>query len=224
VAEWMTARLADRSHAIAAGSSCSGSSPDRVMDSLGHAMRWPIRRSKRPTKKLKPLLREVATALPQATVELRESGGGRRTPHRLETAAPPRVGARTGRSAPPRAGAAPLRLVMARRLRASRLYLPGPHRLPPGLGGQHRALRSRVGGLCPPGGTGPRKQIVLVLDQAGGIPARRCASQSTSTSSSCRPYTVKCRLAFQDVREWEVDEHRGAGERLCRPCGATASE
>ena len=38
------------------------------------------------------------------------------------------------------------------------------------------------------------------------------------------PLYGKVSLSLPGREEWEVDEQRGAGERLCRPCGATASE
>jgi hypothetical protein len=70
VAERMTARLGRPSRASAAGATCSGSSPRPATAYPVRGMRWPTHKSKRPAKRVRPLVRAVATAVPRATVKL----------------------------------------------------------------------------------------------------------------------------------------------------------
>jgi transposase len=87
--------------------------------------------------RLRPLLREMATALPHATVELWESGGHGRTSYWAQT--DPAQGVVFGRQTPARAGPASVCVALPRRLCASRLSLRS-HRLSPGPSANVRQL------------------------------------------------------------------------------------
>ena len=128
---------------------------------------------------LRPLLREVATAFPQATVELWAVDE-----HRI--------------------GLKPI-LNKVWIATASAPSLPSQHRyewrylvgfVHPASGRTvfHLAttvsiapVRGGAGRICAEVGASPTKQIVLVLDRAGWHSTQACACPTTSTCSSCRP-------------------------------------
>jgi hypothetical protein len=73
-------------------------------------------------------------------------------------------------------------------------------------------------------GAGPTKRVVLVLDQAGYHTSPLVQIPEGLHLVSLPPLYGKVLFSFPGGEEREVDEQRGAGERLCRPCGATAAE
>jgi hypothetical protein len=73
-------------------------------------------------------------------------------------------------------------------------------------------------------GAGPTKELVVVVDQAGWHMSPRLVIPPHVHLVPLPPLYGKVTLSFPGIEKREVDEQRGAGERLCPPCGATASE
>ena len=177
-------------------------------------------------KKLRPLLRAVATAFPQASVELwaidEHRIGLKPILHKVWC---------FDGAAPAGAGATPLRVALSRRLCPSRL---GAHRLSSGDHGQHPALRSRTGRLCrarsAPAHTSRSCSSWIA---PAGMPAASCASPTTSTCSSCRRIRPSCSPPSISGRSptpsWQPPfrHHRRPGGRpsraLCRPASPSRS-
>ncbi|HEV2460431.1 MAG TPA: hypothetical protein VGS80_18915, partial [Ktedonobacterales bacterium] len=133
---------------------------------------------------VRPLVRAVATACPQATVALWARDAqrmGRKPRH-----APGRATWRW--AAPARPGAAPLGLAVARRRRphpaSGRTVFPLASAL------SRRLFAPQWAACAEQVGAGPTKPIIGVLDHAGwhaGIPRPRGGCPTTSTGCFCRP-------------------------------------